>query len=90
MFMQQHPGPQIEVTGTLPGSGTNSLREVTASNVPQTFSLPFSGYFPAGLKLRFVIWASGSGVTIQTATVSGSTAPAARLTYSNIVATRLT
>lgn len=70
--------------------GTNSMREVTCNAVAQTFSLPFSGYFPAGIKLRFVTWASGSGVTIQTATVSGSTAAAARLTYSHIVAARLT
>lgn len=68
--------------------GTNSLREVTASTVSQTMQFPFSGYFAAGVKLRFAIWAGGSGVTLQTATHDGSTATAARLTYSHIVGAR--
>lgn len=69
--------------------GTNSAREVTASSLSQTMSFPFSGYFDAGVKLRFVIWASGSGVTIQTASSNGSTSPAGRLTYSHLVGARL-
>lgn len=69
--------------------GTNSAREVIANTTSQTLPFPFSGYFAAGVKLRFVIWSSGSGVTIQTATSNGSTSPAGRLTYSHIVGVRL-
>lgn len=69
--------------------GTNSMRDVTVTTTGQTFSLPFSGYFPAGLKLRFVIWASASGCSLITASNNGSTAPAGRLTYSHVIATRL-
>lgn len=69
--------------------GKNSEREVTASTTSQTLSFPFSGYFTAGEKLRFVISASGSGVTIQTATHGESTSPAGRLTYSHVVGARL-
>jgi hypothetical protein len=65
--------------------GTNSLREVVVSALAQTVSFPFSGHFAAGVRLRFVFWASGPGVTLQTATASASTAPASRLTYSHIV-----
>lgn len=65
--------------------GVDSLRIQAVVASGATASFAFSGYFPAGLKLRFVAWASTTGVTIQTRTVIGSTAPAARLTVSQII-----
>lgn len=60
--------------------GTNSGREDYISNTSRTLSFPFAGYFPAGLKLRFVHWAAGTSANITTTTNNGSTIPAARLT----------
>ena len=65
--------------------GTDSLRIEATVSAGKTASFAFAGYFPAGLRLRFIAWASTTGVTIQSRTVSGSTAPAARLTVSQII-----
>jgi hypothetical protein len=69
--------------------GTNSLRIEQAATSGRTLSFPFAGWFPHGLRLRFVIWASGSGVTITTDAVSGSTSPASRLTTVTIPGSQL-
>jgi TRAP-type uncharacterized transport system substrate-binding protein len=60
--------------------GLNSLRKDATVATGRTAAYPFAGYFPAGLKLRFVTWASTTGVTMQTTIVSGSVAAASRVT----------
>lgn len=60
--------------------GTDSLRIEQVANSGRTLGFPFAGFFPKGLKLRFVRWANGTGVTMQTVSADGSTCPASRLT----------
>lgn len=60
--------------------GTDSLRIEQVANSGRTMGFPFAGFFPKGLKLRFVRWASGEGVTMNTVTVGASRCPASRLT----------
>jgi hypothetical protein len=67
--------------------GSNSLRiEQLAAGYTRTREFSFSGKFAAGSMLRFIEWASASGVTLQTVTVTNnsvtSIAPARRITYS--------
>lgn len=69
--------------------GTESLRAEDATSAGVTLMFPFSGFFPKGLMLRFVAWANNTGVTITTTTVSGSTAPAARLTTNCIFGSKV-
>lgn len=75
--------------GTTWVRGTDSMRQETVrstdNHVVRGFA--FAGRFLAGTKLRFVHWASSTAVTLTTDTVSGSTAPALRLTYNSIPAT---
>ncbi|MGL6118123.1 hypothetical protein, partial [Plesiomonas sp.] len=70
--------------GTTWVRGVDSARESQLRNTDgvQTLSLPFSGRFAKGVKLRFVHWASTASVEATTTTNNGSTAPAIRLTYS--------
>lgn len=70
--------------------GADSLREEQVSSASRTLSFPFAGWYPAGTMLRFIAWASGSGVTAQTNAVGTSTAPAARLTYTTITGMKVT
>lgn len=70
--------------GTTWVRGSNSLRVESATTTGRTVNFTFPGYFPAGSKLRFVVWSSGAGVTVQTLAVGTSTAAASRLTVLNI------
>lgn len=65
--------------------GIDSLRIESTVSSGKTASFGFAGFFPAGLRLRFVAWASDINITIQSRTVSGSTAPAARLTVMQVI-----
>lgn len=66
--------------------GTNSGRRTTirSTDGSVTVSFAFSGFFPAGTILRFVLWASTASIYIQATTDNGSTFSAARLTYSTV------
>ncbi len=60
--------------------GTNSLRIGASSADGNTMSFAFAGHFAAGVYLRFVYWASATGVTMNTENINGSTSAASRLT----------
>lgn len=82
---------EVSTDGTNWTRGTYSLRiqTVRSSDSDVTCSFPFSGYFAAGTYLRFVHWASTTNIAAVTRAVSGSNAPAIRLTYSRIPAVLL-
>jgi hypothetical protein len=76
--------------GTTWVRGTNSLRIEQANNAGRSVNFPFQGFFPAGAKLRFAVWASDTGVTINTVAVGASTSPAARITVVTLDANKVT
>lgn len=75
--------------GTTWVRGVDSLRaEELSSNYVRTREFSFSGKFAKGSMLRFVEWASASGVSLATsANIQGSVIPARRITYTYTPAT---
>lgn len=68
--------------------GADSGREESASTTGRSLQFPFAGHYPAGTMLRFMFWASGTGVTIQSSSRDGSGFPSSRLTTVHINGTR--
>ena len=75
--------------GTTWVRGTESLRAEDANNSGVTLQFPFSGFFAKGTMLRYIAWASDTGVTISTTNVGSSVAPAARLTTNCIFGSKI-
>lgn len=76
--------------GTTWVRGTNSLRIEQANIAGRSVNFPFQGVFPAGAKLRYVIWASDTGLTINTVAEGTSTSPASRITLVTLDANKVT
>lgn len=66
---------------------TCRARKIRGSDGLQTGSFGFHGYLPAGTKVRIVVWSDASGVTMTTVSNSGSTSPAASVSYTTIIGT---
>jgi hypothetical protein len=69
--------------------GVNSLRVMETDSGGTTASFGFNGFFPKGLRLRFIWWASATGVDIRTEVFNGSTSAAARLTVNTIIGKKI-